>query len=60
MFFQEAETKAKIMEQEIGRLHVELDERDEQLKASATTATKVPPPTLFLIEVFIFLPFGFE
>ncbi|XP_038902247.1 nuclear envelope-associated protein 2-like isoform X2 [Benincasa hispida] len=37
---QEAETKAKTMEQEIGRLHVELEERDEQLKVSATTATK--------------------
>ncbi|XP_022156396.1 myosin-11-like [Momordica charantia] len=37
---QEAETKAKIMEQEIGRLHVELEEKDEQLKTSATTATK--------------------
>ncbi|XP_011648883.1 nuclear envelope-associated protein 2 isoform X2 [Cucumis sativus] len=37
---QEAETKANIMEQEIGRLHAELEERDGQLKASATTATK--------------------
>ncbi|XP_022937848.1 nuclear envelope-associated protein 2-like isoform X2 [Cucurbita moschata] len=29
-----------IMEREIGRLHVELDEKDEQLKTSASTATK--------------------
>ncbi|XP_022969673.1 nuclear envelope-associated protein 2-like isoform X2 [Cucurbita maxima] len=29
-----------IMEREIGRLHVELDEKDEQLKTSANTATK--------------------
>ena len=41
MFFQEAEAKTMIMEREIGRLHVELDEKDEQLKASASTATKV-------------------
>lgn len=37
---QEAETKAKNMEQAIERLHVELEERDEQLKASANSATK--------------------
>ncbi|KAL0552378.1 hypothetical protein IC582_011487 [Cucumis melo] len=39
-FLDEAETKAKTMEQEIGRLHAELEERDGKLKASATTATK--------------------
>ncbi|XP_022937847.1 nuclear envelope-associated protein 2-like isoform X1 [Cucurbita moschata] len=37
---QEAEAKTMIMEREIGRLHVELDEKDEQLKTSASTATK--------------------
>lgn len=37
---QEAEAKTMIMEREIGRLHVELDEKDEQLKTSANTATK--------------------
>ncbi|XP_022999555.1 nuclear envelope-associated protein 2-like [Cucurbita maxima] len=37
---QEAETKAKNMEQAIERLHVELEDRDEQLKASANSATK--------------------
>lgn len=58
LFLQEAETKAKTMEQEIGRLHLELEERDEQLKASATTATKVSLPTLFLTEIFIFPPSG--
>lgn len=56
LFLQEAETKAKIMEQEIGRLHVELEEKDEQLKTSATTATKVPLPTLFLRDFPFFFP----
>ena len=50
---QEAETKAKNMEQAIERLHVELEERDEQLKASANSATKVPFPTLFLTGIFM-------
>lgn len=41
IFLQEAETKAKSMEQEIGRLHKRLEERNEQLQASASTVEKV-------------------
>ncbi|KAF7805026.1 nuclear envelope-associated protein 2-like [Senna tora] len=37
---QEAEIKAKNMEEEIGRLHKKLEERNEQLQASASTAEK--------------------
>ncbi|KAJ7973214.1 myosin heavy chain, cardiac muscle isoform-like [Quillaja saponaria] len=37
---QEAETKAKNMEEEIGRLQKRLEDRNEQLQASASTAEK--------------------
>lgn len=40
---QEAESKAKNMEEEICRLQRSLEERSGQLQASASTAEKVPP-----------------
>ncbi len=42
MFNQEAETKAKNMEEELGTLQMRLEERNAQLQASASTAEKVP------------------
>lgn len=41
-FLQEAEAKAKNMEEEIARLQGRLEERNGQLQASASTAEKVP------------------
>jgi hypothetical protein len=41
MFSQDAETKAKNMEDEIGRLHKTLEERNAKLQDSASTAGKV-------------------
>lgn len=41
-FLQEAEAKAKNMEEEIARLQSSLEERNGQLQASASTAEKVP------------------
>jgi len=38
---QEAETNAKNMELQIGRLQKNLEERNEQLQASASSAEKV-------------------
>lgn len=40
-FSQEAETQAKNMELEIGRLQKKLEEKNEQLQASASSAEKV-------------------
>ena len=42
MFSQEAETKAKTMEAQIGQLQKKLEERNEQLQASTSTTEKVP------------------
>jgi hypothetical protein len=41
-FLQEAENKAKIMEEEISRLQERMEERNGQLLASSSTADKVP------------------
>ena len=41
-FLQEAENKARIMEEEISTLQERLEERNGQLQASASTADKVP------------------
>lgn len=41
IFSQEAETNAKNMELEIGRLQKNLEEKNEQLQASASSAEKV-------------------
>lgn len=41
VFSQDAEIKAKNMEEEIYRLHKSLDEKNGQLQATASTAEKV-------------------
>lgn len=41
-FLQEAQMKAKNLEEEIGRLQKRLEHRNEKLEASASTAEKVP------------------
>lgn len=45
---QEAETKAKNMEDEIFRLQMRLEEKNGQLQASASAAEKVPACNLML------------
>lgn len=51
---QEAETKARNMEEEIFRLQTRLEERNGQLQASASAAEKVPPTSQFLNFVISF------
>lgn len=51
-FLQDAENKARIMEEEISRLQERLEERNGQLQVSASTADKVPinvPPFDFAL-----------
>lgn len=41
IFSQEAETNAKVMELEIGKLQKKLEEKNEQLQVSTSSAEKV-------------------
>lgn len=55
VFLQEAESKAKSMEEQIGNLQMRLEERNEQLQASASTTEKVPShnPVAYMFFSFV-------
>jgi nitrate reductase cytochrome c-type subunit len=53
IFSQEAETNAKIMELEISKLQKKLEEKNEQLQASTSSAQKVSN-YIYLIPMILF------